>query len=216
MKKIIIMGAGGMAANTIDLIKNEQTEFEIVGILDPVAKKNIMGIPILGSDDLLSTLKKKIEYIFPAVGFGDAVDNSLRMSLFNKIISYGFKVPNLISSRAFIRSNVDMGIGNIIQAGSIIDTNTKLKDNINIGFNVVVGHNCKISSHVTITGSVNINGGVKIGEASFIGMSCSVYKDIGKWCKTSPSTAVLEELSDNRVLFGEICRSIPNFQKINK
>ncbi len=214
MKKIVIMGAGGMATNTIDLIRHEQNQFKVVGILDPVEKIPIMEVPIIGNDDLLGSLKKEnINHIFPAVGFGNAINNSLRVKLYHKILDAGYQIPNLISSKAFVRSNVSMGVGNIIQAGSIVDTNVKLNNNINIGFNVVLGHGAEIGNHVTITGSVNINGGVKIGEGSFLGMSCSVYKDVGKWCKVSPSIAVMEQLEDNRILFGEVCRSIPNFQQ---
>ena len=138
MKKMVILGSGGHALNVIDLLLNEQKEFEPVGILDPHFKGNILGVSVLGNDDLLSGLKKKgIEYAFPAIGFGQGVNNVLRRKIFEKLKGLGYKIPSLISSKSFIRSGVRMGEGNFIQAGSVIDSEVILGNNVAIGFHVL-------------------------------------------------------------------------------
>ena len=192
MNKILIMGAGGTCLNVVDLLLNEQNHFTPVGVIDPNAKGDILGVPVLGNDELLLNIKKElgIKYIFPAVGFGKNVNNMLRKELYIKAKDYGFIIPNLISNKAFVRSGVVMGEGNLIQAGSILDTKCILGNNISIGLNVAIGHQSEIKNHVTIAGSVNINGSTIIGEGTFLGMNCSVYKNIGSWCKSVPKKMV--------------------------
>ena len=103
MKKILILGGGEHAINIIELLLNEQTMFDPIGILDIDKKNSIQGVPILGGDELLPEMKaKKIEYAFPAVGWGQDTNSNLRMKLYSKIINFGFNVPNLFSSRAVL------------------------------------------------------------------------------------------------------------------
>ena len=213
MKNIIVLGSGGHALNVIDLLLHEQKDYKPFGVLDPSAQGDILGVPILGDDSLLeSLLAKGIEYAFPAIGFGEGVDNRLRQKIFEKVKSMRFKIPNLISSKAFIRSGVKMGEGNIIQAGSIIDSEVELEDNIALGFNVLIGHRCQIKSHVTFSGGVILNGGITIGEGTFLGMGCMLYRNVGRWCKVSPGVACLEEVPEEKIVFGHPVRYMPNLQ----
>ena len=217
MKKILIMGAGGTALNVIDLLLHEQNIFQPVGVIDPIAQGDILGVPVLGNDQILPIIKKElgVKHIFPAVGFGDNVNNTLRKKLYNKAKKHNYKIPNIISKNAFVRHGVEMGEGNLVQAGSILDTKSILGNNINIGLNVAIGHKSEIHNHVTIAGSVNINGGVIIGEGTFLGMSCSIYKNVGSWCKISPSVSTLKAVPDNSIVFGQSVRIINNFQMKN-
>ena len=196
MKKIIIIGGGGTAHNVIDLLLNEQSEYYPIGFLDKKKCKNILGIKYLGKDKILHKLKKemKIDYAFPAIGYGENINNRLRLDIFKKLKKLNFKIPNIISEKAFIRSNVKMGEVNLIQAGSVIDTEAVLGNNISI--NNAIGHKTIIKDHVTITGSVTLAGGIIIGEGSFLGMNCTVFRNIGKWCKISAGVTCLEQVKN--------------------
>ena len=212
MKKILLLGSGGNCLEIIDLLKNEQKEFVPFAILSPENKKKVLDIPILGDDKILLKIKKKynIQYAFPAVGFGPNTNNKLRKKIFTKIINAGLKIPNLISKYAVIRSGVKFGKGVLVQAGTIIDTNVRIKDNVNIGLNVTIGHEAHISSHVTIAGNVNINGSAKVGEGSFLGMSSSIFRNVGSWCKIGPNIGVIEEIKNNHTVINDSYKIIKN------
>ena len=93
MKKILIIGAGGQALNVLDILLNEQNEFIPFGLVDIKKKKGkIFGIPVIGTDKDLSKLKKKykIDYAFPAIGYGKNTDNTLRKKIFFKIKKLNF------------------------------------------------------------------------------------------------------------------------------
>ncbi len=210
MKNILIVGGGSHCLNVIDLLLNEQNIFKPVGIIDSHSK-SVLKIPVIGEDKDLKKLRKTIDYAFIGYGIGSNINLEKRKSLFDILLKYKFKIPNLISNRAFVRSNVKLGIGNFIQAGSVLDTNTKLKNNIVIGHNVVVGHGTNIMSHSVIGGSANINGGIKIGIKTFIGMNCSILKTIGNNCKISPGVFSSEIISNDFMVFN----SKPNKIKLS-
>ena len=213
MEKIVVLGKGGHASNVIDLILNEQEVFEVMGVLDPSAKDDILGIPVIGDDSKLAELKSHgIRYAFPGVGFGEKTNNSLRKAIFEKIKEHEFEIPNLVSNRAFVRSEVKMGEGNLIQAGTVIDTRAELGSNIAIGFNVLIGHNCVIEDHVTFSGGVILNGGVRVGEGTFLGMGSILYRDTGKWSKISPGTACLKPVPEGKIAFRDPVKFLPNLQ----
>lgn len=203
MRKILILGAGGQALNVIDILLNEQTEYVPFGIVDnKVKKKKILGISVIGKDNQLSYFKKKykIEYAFPAIGYGPNTDNSLRKKIFVKLKKLNFKIPNIISSKAILRSGVKLGHGNLIQPGAIVDTQANIQNNISVGANCIVGHNSIIKDHVTISGGTTIKGNMRIGEGTFLGMNCAINNDIGKWCKIGPCTTNLHKIKDRTIL----------------
>ena len=201
--KIIICGGGSQSMAVIDIILENKDLYDFIGIVDLKKNRNYyLNSPFIGNDNILPKLNKEgIKFAFPAIGFGDGVNNSLRKKIYNNLIRIGFKIPNLISKHAIIKNGSKLGKGNLIQAGSIIDNNCTLKNNISIGLNVTIGHNSIISNHVTLSGGVITNGGTKIGEETFVGMGAVIYKDIGKNCKIAPNVTILEKTKNSEIVF---------------
>ncbi len=203
MKKILIIGAGGQALNVLDILLNEQNEFIPFGLVDVKKKKaKIFGIPVIGTDKDLSKLKKKykIDYAFPAIGYGKNTDNALRKKIFFKIKKLKFQIPNIISNNAIIRFGVKMGIGNLIQPGAVLDTNSVISNNTSIGANTVIGHKSILKDHTTISGGAIIKGDLVVGEGTFVGMNSSINNHVGKWCKIGPCTTNFKKLPNKSIL----------------
>ena len=216
MEKIIVLGAGAHAGSIIDLIRHEQKLFEVVGIVDPVATGKVHGVPVIGDDSILAEVRRSgIRYAFPGIGFGEHTNNKLRKKVFLVLKETGFKIPSLVSSGAFVRQQVRIDEGVLVQAGCVIDSRATLGDNVLLGFNVLIGHDCVVEAHATLSGGVILNGGVKVGEGVFMGMGSILYRDVGEWAKISPGVACLNQVPDNSIVFGENVRVIPNFQSLN-
>ena len=213
MKNILLIGGGGHASNIIDLILNEQEEYKVIGYIDKKKGPPILGVPWLGDDSSLKDFRKSgVEYGFPAIGFGKNTNNNFRKSIYQNLKLNNFKIPNLISKHAIIRSEVIMGEGVLVQAGSVIDTKCIIGNNVAFGFNVLAGHNSNISDHVFLAGGVILNGGVNIGLGSFLGMGSILYKDCGSWSKISPGTVCMKEIPDKKIVFGNPIKLFPNIQ----
>jgi UDP-perosamine 4-acetyltransferase len=197
----------------VDLLLHEQDGFEVVGLVDPNRTDDLLGIKVLGGDDLLPDLiQKGITHAFPGVGIASNVDNRLRARIYSMLKRLGFTVPNLISSKANIRSAVEMGDGNLVQMGAVLDVGTKLGNNCVINFGVLIGHYSVLEDHTCCTGNVILNGRVKIGEGTLLGMGCVVMDDVGSWCKVSPGTVVVKPVPDGSIVFGNPMRVMPDFR----
>ena len=86
--QIIIIGAGGHAKICIDIIRQNNL-YRIVGATgDAVPDMNVLGVPVLGSDE------EVLEKIFnegvkhAVIGIGALKKSELRQTLFNKLKSY--------------------------------------------------------------------------------------------------------------------------------
>ncbi len=77
--RVVGLGAGGHARCMIEILQR-QTEYDVVGLLTPnkeLQSQQILGVPILGSDEMLpELLEKGIKYFF--VGVGGVGDNRPR------------------------------------------------------------------------------------------------------------------------------------------
>ena len=213
MEDLIILGSGGQAIDVIDLLIKENHQFKPVGIISKNTKvKHILDVPVISHDDD-DIRNLDVKYFFPAIGFGQNSDNSLRKKIYQKIKSYDFTVPKIISKNAIIKSNVKIGDGAFIQSGTIISSGVTIENNVSIGNNVTIGHNCYIYDHVTISGGCIFNGGVKIHSGAFLGLSAIVYNNVGKNAKVSPGAICMKDVPDNHIAFTNSARLIKSFNE---
>ena len=67
MTKLVIIGSGGHAKSSIEVIKRAK-KFKIVGLVDDKYPKNENNYKLLGADKDLVKLRKKYKHAFIGVG----------------------------------------------------------------------------------------------------------------------------------------------------
>ena len=172
--KILLIGGGGHCKSVIDVIEQAGL-FEIAGIIDMQNKVggNILGYPIVGTDDDVSLFRNDIDAFHISLGMTGVSDK--RAKLFNELKSTGLRFPVIISPLAYVSKYAIIGEGTVIMhhaivnAGAIVGSNCILNSKSLVEHDAVIGDNCHIA-----TGAI-INGSVIVGEGSFIG-SGSVSK----------------------------------------
>jgi UDP-perosamine 4-acetyltransferase len=198
MKKIILAGGGGHCKVIIDAIKNKK-DYIIYGITDLRFKKGekILGIPIIGSDDILKAIfKKGIKYAFICVGsIGDC---SMRRNIDINLKNIGFKLAVIQHPKAVVAKDVVLGEGTFIAAGAVINPGTKIGRNVIINTSASVDHDCEIGDFVHIAPGVTLSGGVKVGSETHIGTGANIiqYVKIGKGCLVKAGTLLTGDLAD--------------------
>jgi len=200
MIKIILVGAGGHAKSCIDVIETTKT-LKIAGIIDKnVGKKRISGYQVIGSDKNLAKYKKKYKYAFIVIG--QIKSSKIRKSIYNNLISLGYKLPIIKSKHAYVSKNSNIGIGTIIMHGAAVNTNVKIGKNCIINTKSLIEHDVKIGNHCHISTGAIINGGVSIGDGTFVG-SGSIIKEgikIGKECVVGAGCIVKKNISSNKII----------------
>jgi sugar O-acyltransferase (sialic acid O-acetyltransferase NeuD family) len=189
--KIILIGGGGHCKSCIDVIEHAN-EFTISGIVDKnLLIEDLFGYPFLGNDNDLSKLKDKYEYALITVG--QIKSPNVRIKLFDRIKSLGFKLPSIISNRAYVSNHALIGEGTIVMhdalvnAGAVIGNNCIINTKALIEHDAIVNDHCHISTGAIVNGDAHIKYGTLIGsnavtresvttkEFDFI-KACSIFK----------------------------------------
>ena len=204
MKKIVLIGGGGLARILLDLIR-DLAEYEIVGILDSQLKEGqiIQGVSVMGSDDLLSKLyADNVKNACVAVGSIKA-DNRKKM-LYEKAKHIGFTIPSLIHSQAIISKSSEIQEGVYIMAGVIIQTGSSIGENVLIYSGAIVEHDCQIKRNSHICPGSILSGGCIIGENSYIGAGATVIQGvkIGTDVTVGAGSAVISDVPDGVTVKG--------------
>ena len=176
MKEIILIGGGGHCKSVIDVIELEG-RYKIVGIVEKneLIKNTVDGYSIIGIDDDLNRLSK--DYEFALITVGKIYSSNLRKQLFQRIVSLGFKVPSIISPRAYVSKSSTIDIGTVIMHDALINANTRIGKNCIINSKVLIEHDCLVHDNCHISTGATINGGVVIEEGCFVG-SRAVTKEL--------------------------------------
>jgi sugar O-acyltransferase (sialic acid O-acetyltransferase NeuD family) len=194
---IILIGAGGHARSCIDVIE-QNGNFIIVGLTGTQEEldNELMGYPIVGTDNDLPELAKKYEYAMITVG--QIQSFTLRQSLYEKVADLGFILPSIISPFAHVSCHAEIGNGSIIMHGSIVNANAKVGNNCIINSNTLIEHDANIEDHSHISTGAIVNGGARIGLGSFIGSGSLIKQGItlGRECIVGMGLSIRHDYAD--------------------
>jgi len=168
MKDIILIGGGGHCKAVIDVVELEGL-FNIIGIIDKpeMLGKEVLGYPIIGDDSKLINLTKSCKNAL--ITIGQVSSPSSRIKLFDTLLKLKFKLPAIISPRAYVSKHSNIGIGSVIMHDAIVSAGVVIGDNCIINTKSIVEHGSSIGNHCHISTNAVINGEVIIGDGSFIG-----------------------------------------------
>jgi hypothetical protein len=113
-EKIILIGGGGHCKSCIDVIQAEG-RFEIAGIVENKGYQvsgvgyQVMGYPVIGTDDDLPELIKEYKNVLITVGQIQHPD--IRIKLYNLIKGIGGKFPVIVSPNAYVSRSALIGEG---------------------------------------------------------------------------------------------------------
>ena len=194
---LILIGAGGHARSCIDVIEH-LGNFNIAGLTgtEEELHNELIGYPIIGTDNDLPDLAKKYEYALITVG--QIQSSTLRQRLYKKVEELGFLLPSIVSPIAHVSSHAVIGNGSIIMHGAIINANAKVGKNCIINSNALIEHDANIEDNCHISTGAIVNGGVSIGLGSFIG-SGSVIKQgitLGRECIVGMGLSIRHDHAD--------------------
>lgn len=197
-KKIVLIGGGGHCKVVIDAIKKKK-EFDIFGIVDThlPPRSSVMGISILGCDDILPDIfKKGIRYAF--ISIGSLGDCSIRKKIYRYLKKIGFQLPVIVHRDTVVAENIILGEGTFVAAGVVINPEVSIGKNAIINTSSSIDHDCTIGDFVHIAPGVRLSGGVKVGNYSHLGTGTNVIQNIsiGKCCMVGAGVTVRKNLKD--------------------
>ena len=200
--KLLLIGAGGHANSCIDVIEQEG-KFEIAGLVglpNQLGTKHF-GYEVIGTDSELEMLF--MQFKFALITVGQIESAKVRIRLYERIKTIGFKVPSIISKSAYISKHAIISDGTIIMHNAIVNSGAHIGENCIINTSSLIEHDVIVSNHCHISTGVTINGGVRIGSNTFIGSRSLIRENlsIGDNCVIGMGTILLNNmLNESRII----------------
>lgn len=201
LKPILLIGAGGHAKTCIDVVESEglYSIVGLVGTLDQVGK-SILGYPIIGTNDDLSSLLKKSPHALVAIGQVKTAEK--RIELYNLIRKLGGIMPSIVSPHAYFSKHATIGVGSLVAHGAIVNASASIGNNCIINTSCLIEHDVSIGDHCHISTKAVVNGNVLIQSETFIGSGAHIRHSInvGRNSVIGMGQSVFSNVDDNSVL----------------
>src|ERR1043166_3664917 len=192
MQDVVIIGAGGQGLIVADILLHSSEALPIGFVSEDAATRpsSILGIPVLGTLDLLSQTPH--DAIVVAIG-----DNRTRRAVSERLAASGETIitvrhpftsigtgvtigeGTMISAAVVITPGATIGRGVLLNTGCSIDHESIVGDFAHVSLHAVVGANCSIGEETFIAPSATVTSGRRIGARSTIGAAGVVLRDIG-------------------------------------
>lgn len=208
MEKIVILGAGGLARETLEVIiqanreRGPTSKRKILGFIDENPKKHgkiLNGYPILGDLDWFSTVDTIDIRAVCAIG-----NNEARKKVTKKAEKLDTRFTNVIHPNVQMGRSVKLGEGVVICAGGILTCNIEIGNHVYINLDCTVGHDSILEDYVNLAPSVNVSGDCRLLEGAhvFTGAAIIPPVTVGRWSIIGAGAVVLKDVPDYSVAAG--------------
>lgn len=208
MRKLIIIGAGGMGRTMYDLARESHgfgTDFEIAGFIDD-NRESLDGFekypPVLGT---IKDYAPKCEDVFVC-----SIGGHSRRACIEKMLGKGAEFIPLIHKTARIGTNVRMGKGTLVGTYTTIAADAELGDFNFIQSMTIIGHDCRIGSWNRIDSQVMMVGATSIGDNNMIHTGAMINHNvhIGNDCTIGACSFVTMDVESGSTLFAAPARRL--------
>jgi sugar O-acyltransferase (sialic acid O-acetyltransferase NeuD family) len=208
--RVIILGGGGHARVLIDaLLLNGITP---MGILDVDVRRvgdTLLGVPVLGNDDLLTNVARQGATHF-AVGIGSVGNMRPRQQAYERGVASGLSPLAIIHPNAIISPHAEIGAGTQVLAGAIVNAGARVGVNAIINTAAIVEHDCIIEDHVHLATGAKLSGTVRVGQGAHIGAGATVLQNtiIGRYATVGLGAVVIRDVEPDTVVVGVPARPL--------
>lgn len=167
MNGFLLIGGGGHCKAAIDVI--EAAGLAISGVLERsgAGLTEVLGYPVLGDDDALSTLVAQGHTAL--VTIGQIKSAAPRIRAFKAAKAAGAQMPCVVSPRAHVSRHAALGDGTLVMHGAVINAVAHVGRNVIVNSLALIEHDAEVGDHCHIATGARVNGNVTLGAGCFIG-----------------------------------------------
>lgn len=205
MKRVVIIGAGGLAREVADIFaacNQVRQEYEIVGFIDENPASHgaaLNGFPVLGDLSWFDGVDKT--KICVITGIGNPVS---RRKVVDKALKQSLQFCNVIHPTAVVTPFITYGVGLVITAGCVLTNQIVIGNHVYLNLDCTVGHDTTIDAFCNINPGVHISGYVHLETGCEIGTGAAIIQGvtIGKWSIVGAGAVVTADLPANVTAVG--------------
>lgn len=210
LKRLVILGAGGFARETLDIvdaINAVSPTWDLLGfIVDNrygMPDTLVHDKPILGD---FAWLEQHYEVqLLCAVGAPE-----VRYRMIQRLAYHQWQFASLVHPSVIRTRWMSIGQGVVIAAGCVISNNVTIADHVHINPSSTIGHDVQLEAFVSIAPGVLLSGNVSLKEGAYIGTGASIIekKVIGAWSIVGAGSTIVKDVPANTTVVGVPARVI--------
>jgi len=197
---IYILGAGGMARETLNICIDLGRDNEVVGFLEENCQRrgDILNEKPIDDVSILNNLDRNNVKLLCAIG------SPLRKRLIEYTKKLGYEYDTIIHPSVIKSKWVTFGEGSIICAGNIFTSQITIGGYTIVSLDCTISHEVDIGKYTTISPGVHISGKASIGDECFIGTGAVIVDrvSIGRGSYIGAGAVVIEDIPENVLALG--------------
>nr|WP_042193881.1 acetyltransferase [Kibdelosporangium sp. MJ126-NF4]CEL20926.1 4-amino-6-deoxy-N-Acetyl-D-hexosaminyl-(Lipid carrier) acetyltrasferase [Kibdelosporangium sp. MJ126-NF4]CTQ95560.1 4-amino-6-deoxy-N-Acetyl-D-hexosaminyl-(Lipid carrier) acetyltrasferase [Kibdelosporangium sp. MJ126-NF4] len=206
MNPLILVGAGGLARETLAAARDS---WKILGFVDdnPALRgKDVDGVPVLGPLEAIADHPDAQVVICTA----RTTDLPSRKRIAERLALPGERYATVVHPTASIAAGTVIGAGSVVLAFVAVTAPQEIGEHVVIMPQVTITHDDRVSSYVTFAARVALAGNVSVGETAYLGSGALVREglSVGAGALVGMGAVVLENVPDNEVWAGVPARRI--------
>lgn len=206
MRKLILVGCGGLARETVDLVHDANVAgagWALEGFVDDDPAKHgktISGLPVLGPTEMLDERPDTAV----ALCVGNPHNPHSRTDVANRLALPASRYATLVHPSAAIGRSCTIGYGGIVLAGVVATADVWVGSHVVIMPATVLTHDDVIGDGATIASGVRVSGSVHVGPAAYLGAGAVVREGvrIGAGAVLGAASLALRDIPDGEVWAG--------------
>lgn len=204
-KKVIILGAGGFARETLWIFKEaneEKNEWEVLGFIDENKEchgKVICDLPIVGGFEWFDNKNYSDLYVICAIA-----SPRTKRKIVEKAYEKKIKFCSIVHPTVRMSKYVEIGKGTIIHAGNIITTQIKIGNHVYLNKACTLGHDSIIEDYCNVSPGAHIGGNVHFEKGVDFGIGAVITQGItiGEWSIIGAGSVVISNIPSNVTAVG--------------
>jgi len=211
MKKIIIIGTGGLAREFCSYFSGYDEVISIVGFSSTnLDEHRVFSLPgRLFEGDITPEIVETNDVVI-AIG-----NPSVKKRISERLKPLGFCFPSFIHPSSVVSDRATLGEGVIISPNCTVSPNVQLKDFCYLNFGIGIGHDAILGSFSQVNPGVQLGGFSVVGDGSLIGSGSTVLQGvkIGSGVTIASGSVVFSRVADGATMMGNPAKRMRAFEK---